>query len=158
MGKIWERRLTIYHWQYVLFTYSAVSWKVINIWEIIHWSGITLQEHNIPVTQQYAVAPHHSGVYPVHDPLYDAWKNVWDMRVTSTEEYPRLHPFWRRRGFIHRGIMVSILFVDASMFLCTVLYCFYFILLWSVPDLQLLRSLQMGFLEVFGQLLDETFI
>ncbi|KAL5018439.1 hypothetical protein ScPMuIL_004161 [Solemya velum] len=64
------------------------------------------KEHNIVVSQQYAVAPHHSGVYPVHDSLYDAWKNVWDMRVTSTEEYPRLHPFWRRRGFIHRGIMV----------------------------------------------------
>lgn len=56
---------------------------------------------------QYAVAPHHSGVYPVHEPLYQAWKNVWDIRVTSTEEYPRLYPSWKRRGFIHKRVMVS---------------------------------------------------
>lgn len=64
------------------------------------------KEHNIPVIHQYAVAPHHSGVFPVHEPLYQSWKNVWDIRVTSTEEYPRLYPSWKRRGFIHKGIMV----------------------------------------------------
>ncbi|XP_021350487.1 bifunctional heparan sulfate N-deacetylase/N-sulfotransferase-like [Mizuhopecten yessoensis] len=64
------------------------------------------KNHDIPIYQQYAVAPHHSGVYPVHEPLYQSWKNVWDIRVTSTEEYPRLYPAWRRRGFIHKGIMV----------------------------------------------------
>ncbi|KAK3090891.1 hypothetical protein FSP39_015504 [Pinctada imbricata] len=64
------------------------------------------KEHGIPIHHQYAVAPHHSGVYPVHEELYASWKNVWDIRVSSTEEYPKLHPAWRRRGFIHRGVMV----------------------------------------------------
>lgn len=54
----------------------------------------------------YAVAPHHSGVYPVHVQLYEAWKQVWGIRVTSTEEYPHLKPARYRRGFIHNGIMV----------------------------------------------------
>lgn len=55
----------------------------------------------------YAVAPHHSGVYPVHVQLYEAWKQVWGIKVTSTEEYPHLKPARYRRGFIHSGIMVS---------------------------------------------------
>ncbi|XP_052770676.1 bifunctional heparan sulfate N-deacetylase/N-sulfotransferase-like [Mya arenaria] len=64
------------------------------------------KENGISVMDQYAVAPHHSGVFPVHDPVYTAWKTVWDIKVTSTEEYPRLHPAWGRKGFVHRGIMV----------------------------------------------------
>lgn len=55
----------------------------------------------------YAVAPHHSGVYPVHSQLYQAWKNVWGISVTSTEEYPHLRPARFRRGFIHNSIKVS---------------------------------------------------
>lgn len=65
------------------------------------------QEHGIPTDMGYAVAPHHSGVYPVHVQLYEAWKQVWSIRVTSTEEYPHLKPARYRRGFIHNGIMVS---------------------------------------------------
>ncbi|KAK3588977.1 hypothetical protein CHS0354_043147 [Potamilus streckersoni] len=64
------------------------------------------KEKGISVVHQYAVSPHHSGVYPVHEPLYNVWKKTWDIRVTSTEEYPKLHPFYIRRGFIHQGIMV----------------------------------------------------
>lgn len=64
------------------------------------------QEHGIPTHMGYAVAPHHSGVYPVHIQLYEAWKKVWHIRVTSTEEYPHLKPARYRRGFIHNGIMV----------------------------------------------------
>lgn len=60
----------------------------------------------IPVDSGYSVAPHHSGVYPVHDILYTAWKKIWNIRVTSTEEYPHLRPARLRRGFIHRNIMV----------------------------------------------------
>lgn len=56
----------------------------------------------------YAVAPHHSGVYPVHSQLYEAWKSVWGIKVTSTEEYPHLRPARYRRGFIHNGIQVSL--------------------------------------------------
>ncbi|XP_078469630.1 bifunctional heparan sulfate N-deacetylase/N-sulfotransferase 2-like isoform X1 [Lampetra fluviatilis] len=63
-------------------------------------------DHGIPTDMGYAVAPHHSGVYPVHTQLYEAWKSVWNIRVTSTEEYPHLKPARFRRGFIHRGIKV----------------------------------------------------
>ena len=52
------------------------------------------------------MAPHHSGVYPVHTQLYEAWKSVWGIQVTSTEEYPHLRPARYRRGFIHNDIMV----------------------------------------------------
>lgn len=54
----------------------------------------------------YAVAPHHSGVYPVHIQLYAAWKKVWGIQVTSTEEYPHLKPARYRKGFVHNSIMV----------------------------------------------------
>lgn len=64
------------------------------------------KKHRIQTDSGYSVAPHHSGVYPVHEPLYDAWKKVWNIRVTSTEEYPHLRPARLRRGFVHRNIMV----------------------------------------------------
>ncbi|KAM9847710.1 bifunctional heparan sulfate N-deacetylase/N-sulfotransferase 2 isoform 1-T2 [Aulostomus maculatus] len=64
------------------------------------------QENGIPTDLGYAVSPHHSGVYPVHSQLYEAWKAVWDIKVTSTEEYPHLRPARYRRGFIHSGIQV----------------------------------------------------
>ncbi|XP_061420826.1 bifunctional heparan sulfate N-deacetylase/N-sulfotransferase 2-like isoform X1 [Lethenteron reissneri] len=63
-------------------------------------------EHGIPTDMGYAVSPHHSGVYPAHEPLYAAWRRVWAVRVTSTEEYPHLKPARKRRGFIHNHIMV----------------------------------------------------
>eukprot|EP00794_Sanderia_malayensis_P012046 gene12046-13289_t len=62
--------------------------------------------HGLPIASNYSVSPHHSGVYPVHEDLYNAWKEVWGIKVTSTEEYPHLYPAWMRRGFIHRDIMV----------------------------------------------------
>ncbi|KAK3522897.1 hypothetical protein QTP86_007333 [Hemibagrus guttatus] len=65
------------------------------------------KEHGIPVDMGYAVAPHHSGVYPVHMQLYEAWKRAWGIRVTSTEEYPHLKPARYRKGFIHNHIMVQ---------------------------------------------------
>lgn len=74
---------------------------------ILPWSS-SFQEHGIPTDMGYAVAPHHSGVYPVHVQLYEAWKQVWNIRVTSTEEYPHLKPARYRRGFIHNGIMASV--------------------------------------------------
>ncbi|XP_041446383.1 bifunctional heparan sulfate N-deacetylase/N-sulfotransferase 3 isoform X2 [Xenopus laevis] len=63
-------------------------------------------EHGIPTDMGYAVAPHHSGVYPVHVQLYEAWKKIWGIKVTSTEEYPHLKPARYRQGFIHKNIMV----------------------------------------------------
>lgn len=64
------------------------------------------KEKGIPTDSGYSVSPHHSGVYPVHELLYTAWKKVWNIRVTSTEEYPHLRPARLRRGFIHRNLMV----------------------------------------------------
>jgi heparan sulfate N-deacetylase/N-sulfotransferase NDST2 len=64
------------------------------------------QEHGLASDSSYAVAPHHSGVFPIHEELYEAWKRVWNIKVTSTEEYPHLRPSRRRRGFIHKGILV----------------------------------------------------
>ncbi|KAJ8918343.1 hypothetical protein NQ315_008036 [Exocentrus adspersus] len=64
------------------------------------------KDKGIPIDSGYSIAPHHSGVYPVHELLYTAWKKVWNIRVTSTEEYPHLRPARLRRGFIHRNIMV----------------------------------------------------
>ncbi|XP_013102846.2 bifunctional heparan sulfate N-deacetylase/N-sulfotransferase [Stomoxys calcitrans] len=63
-------------------------------------------EHQIPTDSGYSISPHHSGVYPAHEILYEAWKKVWNIKVTSTEEYPHLRPARLRRGFIHRNIMV----------------------------------------------------
>ncbi|XP_075472546.1 bifunctional heparan sulfate N-deacetylase/N-sulfotransferase 3-like isoform X2 [Ascaphus truei] len=65
-----------------------------------------VKEHGIPTDMGYAVAPHHSGVYPVHMQLYAAWKKIWGIKVTSTEEYPHLKPARYRQGFIHKNIMV----------------------------------------------------
>lgn len=62
--------------------------------------------HYIPFDSGYSIAPHHSGVYPVHEPLYEAWRDISDVKVTSTEEYPHLRPARLRRGFIHRNVMV----------------------------------------------------
>lgn len=64
------------------------------------------KDHGIPTGSGYSVSPHHSGVYPVHEGLYEAWKRVWNIKVTSTEEYPHLRPARLRRGFIHRNIKV----------------------------------------------------
>ena len=52
------------------------------------------------------MAPHHSGVFPVHEQLYSAWRRVWDVAFTSTEEYPNLRPARKRRGFVHADIHV----------------------------------------------------
>lgn len=71
--------------------------------------AVPFQEHGIPTNMGYAVAPHHSGVYPIHLQLYEAWKKVWGIKVTSTEEYPHLKPARFRRGFVHSGISVRML-------------------------------------------------
>jgi heparan sulfate N-deacetylase/N-sulfotransferase NDST2 len=40
------------------------------------------EEYGIRVSHNYSVAPHHSGVYPVHEPLYQAWRKVWGIEVS----------------------------------------------------------------------------
>jgi len=66
------------------------------------------REMHLPIIEKgYAVSPHHSGIYPVHSMLYWVWQHVLNVSVTSTEEYPHMYPFQKRRGFIHHGVMVS---------------------------------------------------
>lgn len=64
------------------------------------------EQHGLLNELHYAVAPQHAGVYPVHEELYAAWKKVWDVRVSSTEEYPHFAPTARRRGFQHEQVAV----------------------------------------------------
>lgn len=62
--------------------------------------------NNLNITEGYAVAPQHSGVYPIHNDLYKAWRDVWCVKVTSTEEYPHFSPPSKRRGFVYNNISV----------------------------------------------------
>uniref|UniRef100_A0A915NU03 [heparan sulfate]-glucosamine N-sulfotransferase n=1 Tax=Meloidogyne floridensis TaxID=298350 RepID=A0A915NU03_9BILA len=62
--------------------------------------------YGIPAKLSYAIAPIHSGVYPVYQPLFDGWKRMWNISVTSTEEYPHYSPSSQRRGFIYGNISV----------------------------------------------------
>ena len=39
------------------------------------------KEKGIKTPWNYSVAPHHSGVYPIHDQLYEAWRKVWNIQV-----------------------------------------------------------------------------
>lgn len=88
---------------------AEVRWwcRAVEADAVLPGSSSVLQEHGLPTDMGYAVAPHHSGVYPVHSQLYEAWKSVWNIQVTSTEEYPHLRPARYRRGFIHNGIQVG---------------------------------------------------
>lgn len=61
----------------------------------------------MPIADGYAVAPHHSGVFPIVPHLYTAWKEVWNINVTTTEGYPRLFPARFRRGFHYQGVQVG---------------------------------------------------
>lgn len=61
---------------------------------------------NLRIVPGYSVSPHHSGIYPAYEPLYDAWKKVWNITVSSTEEYYHLNPAHKRKGFIHQQIKV----------------------------------------------------
>ncbi|XP_064395577.1 bifunctional heparan sulfate N-deacetylase/N-sulfotransferase 1-like [Halichondria panicea] len=80
--------------------------------EVIHTSSCSVycfspsQNTSIAVGHGYSVSPHHSGVYPVYPPLYETWGRIWNITMTTTEEYPNIYPEHLRRGFIHRGIMV----------------------------------------------------
>ncbi|CAI2350539.1 unnamed protein product [Caenorhabditis sp. 36 PRJEB53466] len=64
------------------------------------------QNMHIPVDYPYAIAPQHDGVFPVHEQMFAAWKAVWNVSVTATEEYPHFKPPSGRKGFVHAGIHV----------------------------------------------------
>ena len=63
---------------------------------------------SLPLDRSYSVAPYHSGVYPVHEPLFQSWHDTLGVTATSTEHFPHSRPLWKRRGFIHQpsGIKV----------------------------------------------------
>ena len=63
-------------------------------------------QHGLTVDGTYAVSPHHSGVYPVLDSLFQLWKDIWNISVTSTEQYPHLKSVHGRKGFVHADIAV----------------------------------------------------
>lgn len=67
---------------------------------------LIFQGMGLHVNSGYAVSPQHAGVYPVHEALYNSWKLIWNITVTSTEEYPHFRPASSRRGFVHRNISV----------------------------------------------------
>lgn len=47
-------------------------------------------------------------MYPIHEQLYQVWRQLLNVQVTSTEEYPHLRPVSGRRGFVHKAIKVSL--------------------------------------------------
>uniref|UniRef100_A0A8C0TYI8 [heparan sulfate]-glucosamine N-sulfotransferase n=1 Tax=Canis lupus familiaris TaxID=9615 RepID=A0A8C0TYI8_CANLF len=116
-------------------------------------------EHGIPTNMGYAVAPHHSGVYPVHIQLYEAWKKVWGIQVTSTEEYPHLKPARYRKGFIHNNIMISIFMTHLSNYgndrlgLYTFVNLANFVQSWTHLKLQTLPPVQLAhkYFELFPE-------
>jgi heparan sulfate N-deacetylase/N-sulfotransferase NDST2 len=74
--------------------------------ELMYYNYNFALEHHLKTDSFYSVSPHHSGIYPVNEILYTAWKEIWQIKATSTEGYPHLRPSFLRRGFIHSGIMV----------------------------------------------------
>uniref|UniRef100_A0A0K0F9S9 [heparan sulfate]-glucosamine N-sulfotransferase n=1 Tax=Strongyloides venezuelensis TaxID=75913 RepID=A0A0K0F9S9_STRVS len=64
------------------------------------------ENFKLPLVKGYAVSPQHIGVYPILDYLYDAWKEIWDITITSTEEYPHFKPMGARRGFKYNNISI----------------------------------------------------
>lgn len=64
-------------------------------------------EKGLVLNTSYAVSPHHSGIYPVYDHLYEYWSKLGHIKATSTESYPHLRPKHMRRGFMYKNIMVA---------------------------------------------------
>ncbi|KAH9281346.1 Bifunctional heparan sulfate N-deacetylase/N-sulfotransferase 2 [Echinococcus granulosus] len=90
-------------------TYSHLQPHLLSPSELLQQFKLNKQfaeEKDLPIVDGYAVAPHHSGVYPVIPHLYTAWKEVWNINVTTTEGYPKLFPPHSRRGFHYQGVQV----------------------------------------------------
>ncbi len=66
------------------------------------------QKHKLPLDPNYAVAPHHTGIYPINPIVYDIWHRIINFNVTSTENYPYHYELpSNRRGFIYQGLSVG---------------------------------------------------
>eukprot|EP00117_Sycon_ciliatum_P012908 scpid22021/ scgid13784/ Bifunctional heparan sulfate N-deacetylase/N-sulfotransferase; Glucosaminyl N-deacetylase/N-sulfotransferase; Sulfateless; Heparan sulfate N-deacetylase; Heparan sulfate N-sulfotransferase len=98
------------HFYWFPHTYTHIAphrtWNVSEMIRHMKANKEFAETNKIPVSGAYAISPKHSGVYPVHEPLYTAWREVWGVKTTSTEEYMHLKPGYKRRGFIYRGIKV----------------------------------------------------
>ncbi|CAD6191323.1 unnamed protein product [Caenorhabditis auriculariae] len=73
---------------------------------IMSQNKLFAESMKLPVKHGYAIAPQHDGVFPVHEEMYKAWKKVWNVSVTATEEYPHFKPPSERRGFIYKNVSV----------------------------------------------------
>lgn len=74
--------------------------------ELMYYNFNFALEHGLKTDSFYSVSPHHSGIYPLYEDLYESWKDIWLIKASSTEGYPHLKPFYSRRGFIYKEIMV----------------------------------------------------
>ncbi|KAL5963687.1 Bifunctional heparan sulfate N-deacetylase/N-sulfotransferase 2 [Taenia solium] len=98
-----------HHFKWFCHTYSHLQAHLLSESELLDQLKLNKQfaeEKDLPIADGYAVSPHHSGVYPVIPHLYTAWKEVWNINVTTTEGYPRLFPSRFRRGFHYQGVQV----------------------------------------------------
>lgn len=65
------------------------------------------KKYQLPFDRNYAVAPHHAGIYPINSVVYDVWSKIMNITVTSTENYPYHFDLpSNHRGFIYRGLSV----------------------------------------------------
>ncbi|TPP53334.1 putative heparan sulfate n-deacetylase/n-sulfotransferase [Fasciola gigantica] len=74
--------------------------------DLMHRNKHFAEVHDIPVSSDYAVAPHHSGVYPIVPDLYEAWRRVWNLSCTSTVHYPHLLTPRPHLGFRYSDVQV----------------------------------------------------
>ena len=66
-----------------------------------------LKKYKLPLDPTYAVAPHHTGIYPINPVVYEIWSRIMNINVTSTENYPyHFDISSNRRGFIYRDLSV----------------------------------------------------
>ncbi|XP_018649753.1 putative heparan sulfate n-deacetylase/n-sulfotransferase [Schistosoma mansoni] len=76
------------------------------IQQAIERNQVFAEERDIPVQIGYSVAPRHSGVYPVYPDLYEAWRTVSNVNVTSTIHYPYVRSSDFHSGFRYNNIQV----------------------------------------------------
>ena len=66
----------------------------------MHQSRQWAKDHDVlPFTSRFAVSPAHKGIHPIYDPVYRAWRAVWNVSCSATPGVDR--------GFEHLGIKVA---------------------------------------------------
>ncbi|CAF4103085.1 unnamed protein product, partial [Rotaria sp. Silwood2] len=97
--------------RFIWFHHTWKHEKLTNVYDKISLISSTktniafAQKHQLPLDPTYAVAPHHTGIYPINPIVYDIWHRIINFNVTSTENYPYHHMSpSNRRGFIYKGL------------------------------------------------------